>query len=362
MPWIKIEVKDTNTPEKPTRAKPGRQADTRRSRLPWLLLGLVLLFGVVGTGFVLGTRFLNRQDVVATFNGQSITQQELDRERALFVTMSTLTQGRPPAQPPSEADLLNQMIADRLKEQEALRAGIVVSPAEVEAQINAIEAQAGFTEEQLRAALAQAGLERELLVQWLARQIAISRYINQVLLPSVPPAMQDAAVRNWSNNLQMNAEVEIRLSSGGTQKAAKVGEPAPDFELPTPEGVPIRLSTLRGKPVILNFWATWCPPCKIEMPDLEALYQKYSQQGLTILAVDQQEPPEAVRAYFEEMQLSFQPVIDSTGEIFNVYRVVALPTSYFIDASGTVRVQHRGMMTREQMENYVSQILPAAAP
>jgi thiol-disulfide isomerase/thioredoxin len=321
------------------------------------MLGLVVLIGVAGIGFVLGNRVLSGRDVVAVINGQPIAQQELAREHTLFVTMSTLTQGQPPAQLPTEFDILNQMIGDRLKFQAAARAGITVSPAEIEAQISQIEAQAGFTEAQLQAALAQAGLERGFLADWIERQIAIGQYINRVVLQNVPPQAQEAAVRAWSNSLQTQADVEIRLGTAGTRRAARVGEPAPDFALPTPGGETVRLSELKGRPVLLNFWATWCPPCKIEMPDIEALYQKYRAQGLTVIAVNQKESPAVVQAYFDQMGLLFQPVIDSTGETFNIYRVVALPTSYFIDAQGIVRVHHRGMMTREQMEGYVSQVI-----
>ena len=253
--------------------------------------------------------------------------------------------------------MLNQMIADRLKYQEAQAAGISVPDSMVEAQIADLEAQAGFTDAQINAALAQAGLARSTLKEWLRRQLVVSQYVSNVVLQNAPAGAQDSVVRAWTNNLQARADVRIQLGSGDTQRAAKVGEPAPDFTLQTPDGDMLSLSDLRGRPVLVNFWATWCPPCKIEMPDMEDVYQKYQDQGFTIVAVDQQESPAAVQAFFDEMGLTFQPVIDSTGEIFNVYRVVALPTSYFIDSDGIIRFQRRGMMTREEMENYVSQLL-----
>ncbi|MFQ5854770.1 MAG: redoxin domain-containing protein [Anaerolineae bacterium] len=355
--WIKIEIKDQDDQPARTRSAAGDESSGSRSLLLGLLAGVVVVTGVAGAGFMLRNRFLADSDVAATVNGQPITQQELATEQALFVTMSTLTQGKPPAQPPTEFEILNQMIANQLKYQAATSAGITVSPEQVEAQISAIEAQAGFTEAQLQSALAQAGLDRSVLQEWLRRQIAIGAYVSSVLLVNVPPAAQEAAVRNWSNTLQTQADVEIRLGTSGARRAAKIGEPAPDFALPTPGGETVSLSDFRGRPVLLNFWATWCPPCKIEMPDIEALYQKYKDQGFTVIAIDQQESPAAVQAFFDQMGLSFQPVIDSTGEIFNLYRVVALPTSYFVDAGGIVRVRHRGMMTREQMEGYARQII-----
>jgi len=355
--WIKIEVKDKDDRSAPPRSRASGGFSGNRNLFLGLLAGVVVLCTIASAAFLLRDRFAGSGDVVAIVNGQPITQQELATEQTLFVTMSTLTQGRPPTQTPTAFDMLNQIIANRLKYQEATKAGIIVPPEQIEAQISAIEAQAGFTEAQLQSALAQAGLDRSVLEEWLRRQIAISAYINNILLVNVPSDAQDATVRNWSNTLQTQADVEIRLGTTGARRAAKVGEPAPDFTLPTPDGETVTLSDLRGRPVLLNFWATWCPPCKIEMPDIEDLYQKYKDQGFTVIAIDQQESPEAVQQYFEELGLSFQPVIDSTGEIFSLYHVVAIPTSYFIDAEGIVRVQHRGIMTRDQMEGYASQVI-----
>lgn len=356
--WIKIEVKDTEgRPARPRSAAAGKSSGNR-SLLLGVLAGLIVVLAVVGVGFLLRQRFFGGEGgVVAVVNGQSITQQELTDELTLFITMSTLTQGSPPANPPKDFDILNQMIADRLKYWQAAGAGIAVSSEQVEAQIAAIEAEAGFTEAQLRSALTQAGLDRSVLQEWLQRQIAISAYLSNFVLVNVPSDQQDIAVRNWSNTLQTQADVEIRLGVSGSRRAARIGEPAPDFTLSTPDGKNVTLSDYRGRPVLVNFWATWCPPCKIEMPDIEELYQKYKDQGFTVIAVDQQESPDAVRRYFADMGLSFQPVIDSTGEIFSLYRVVALPTSYFIDADGIVRFQHRGLMTRDQMEGYAAQVL-----
>lgn len=356
--WIQIEVKDSSDDDRSTRSRSQEETSSGgNGLLLGIFVGLIAVVVLGGAGFLFRDRLFGNGDVVAVVNGDELTRQQLVAERQLYIAMSGLTQGQQPVQTPSDFEILNQMIADRLKVQEAQQAGISASPAEAEAQISALESQAGFTQAQLDSALAQAGIDRSVLQEWLGRQLVIGQYVNQVLLPNAPDGSRDAVVRNWSNNLQARADVEIRLSSGGTARAAKVGEPAPDFALPTPDGEMIRLSDLRGQPVLVNFWATWCPPCKIEMPDIEALYQKYKDDGLEVIAVDQQESPAEVQAFFDEMNLSFQPVIDSTGEIFNIYRVVALPMSYFIDADGIVRFQHRGMMTGEQMEDYASQLM-----
>lgn len=353
--WIKIEVKDSDD-DRPRQPRAQEEPAGNSGLLVGISAGLLVVLVAVSAFFVLRGGFFGRSgNVVATVNGEQISQQELAREKALFVTMSSLTQGQA-VQAPSDFDILNQMIADRLKHQQARAAGVSISDTAVEGQIQQLEAQAGFTDARVNNALAQAGLDRSTLREWIRRQMSISQYVNQYLLPNVPAGQEDAAVSTWSNELQTQADVQIQLG-GGAQQTAKVGQPAPDFALSTPDGETVRLADFRGQPVLVNFWATWCPPCKIEMPDLEQLYQKYRDQGFEIIAVDQKETPAAVKKYFDDMGLSFQPVIDSTGEIFNLYRVVALPTSYFIDANGVVQFQHRGLMTAEQMENYASQLM-----
>ncbi len=357
--WIQIRVVDESRPSRPAKhTKPAEAETVTRIRLGrtagLLLLALLLIGGALGGYWLWSHRA--PADAVAVVNGQPISQRELNEELALFTTMTTLVQGKPPSRAVSPYDMLNQMIADRLKYQAARSAGITVSDAEIEAQIRDLEAQAGFTEAQLQQALAAAGLKRQVLVEWLRRQMAISRYVNSVLLQNVPPEAQQNAVRNWTNSLQAQADIEIRLGSGA-RTTAKIGKPAPDFTLTTPEGENISLGALRGQVVLINFWATWCPPCRLEMPFLEAAYERYKDQGFTVLAVDQQESPQAVRAYFQELGLSFPVVVDGTGEVSSLYRVLALPTSYFIDRNGVVQIMHRGAMTQQQLEGYLAQVL-----
>ena len=356
--WIKIEVKDGGSQPARSKTKAQDGQSTQTNWLIGLILGSIAVIALAGLGFVIGDRVLADRDVVAVINGEPITQDELLSERILFATMGALTQGRALAevQVPNEFEMLNQVIGDRLKYQVAAAAGFSVAAEEIENQIRDLQNRAGFSEAQLQAALSEAGVDRSFLAAWLGKQITVNRYVNSVVVQNVPPALQQDAIRTWTNELQTTADVEIRLGASGNQKAAKVGEPAPDFVLATPTGQTMQLANLRGRPVLLNFWATWCPPCKIEMPDLEAIHQKYADRGLAVVAVDQQEAPAAVQAYFNEMGLSFPTVIDSTGEIFNLYRAVALPMSYFVDSDGIVRIHHRGLMTREQMENYVAQM------
>ena len=119
----------------------------------------------------------------------------------------------------------------------------------------------------------------------------------------------------------------------------QVGERAPDFESVTLDGEPVALSDYRGQVVLLNFWATWCGPCREEMPDFEAIYQQRAADGFTVLAVNFAESPEQVAAFVDELGLSFPVVMDESGEINgDVYgsAVSGYPTSLLLDRDGVI--------------------------
>ncbi|MSQ32033.1 MAG: redoxin domain-containing protein [Dehalococcoidia bacterium] len=118
----------------------------------------------------------------------------------------------------------------------------------------------------------------------------------------------------------------------------KVGNAVPDFTLKTPDGADMSLSSLRGKPVVVNFWATWCEPCKQEMPHFQEAYDQYSKtDGLAILAVNMNENGTKALAFFQEHNLSFPSVLDSDQKVaVGTFGIIGLPTSYFIDAKGII--------------------------
>jgi len=119
--------------------------------------------------------------------------------------------------------------------------------------------------------------------------------------------------------------------------------PAPDFTLPTLSGAPIRLSELRGKVVLLNFWATWCVPCRLEMPALETLYQRHKDAGLAVLTINLETLSTAgVEAFVQEVRVTFPVALDPSWSIARAYRVLGLPTTYLIDRAGNVVVREVG--------------------
>lgn len=133
---------------------------------------------------------------------------------------------------------------------------------------------------------------------------------------------------------------------------------ASDFSLQASDGSTISLRDLRGKVVLLNFWATWCPPCKAEMPDLEALYREHGiEHDFVVVGVNLQENRETVTKYAGEARISFPLLLDNTGEVSrDYYAVRTLPMSVIIDRDGRIRDAWSGRLSREKMVNRLKQV------
>ena len=134
-----------------------------------------------------------------------------------------------------------------------------------------------------------------------------------------------------------------------------VGSLAPDFELDSLSGDKVLLSDYLGKPVMINFWATWCTPCRYEMPLFESYAEKFGKE-LVILAVNLQQPETEISKFSTELNITFPILLDSEGKVNKLYRVQGLPTTYFIDRDGRVSNIHIGSMGESQMVNYLKQI------
>jgi len=117
---------------------------------------------------------------------------------------------------------------------------------------------------------------------------------------------------------------------------------APDFALKSHSGENIRLSELRGEVVMINFWASWCGPCRQEMPLLDQLYTEYQPMGFTILGVNVEEDPTQAKALLEEIPVSFPVLFDTRSQVSKLYDVVAMPSTVLLDRDGNVRYLHHG--------------------
>ena len=131
-----------------------------------------------------------------------------------------------------------------------------------------------------------------------------------------------------------------RAVTQGQVPAPQVGFLAPDFTLPTLDGGTQTLSDLRGQVVVLNFWASWCPPCRAEMPALARVAQEYADRGVTVLAVNAtaSDSREAAQRFLHDIGVTDLPVVlDTDGQVVQTYRISAFPTTFFVDAQGVIR-------------------------
>ncbi|MEJ2598450.1 MAG: TlpA disulfide reductase family protein [Anaerolineales bacterium] len=128
-------------------------------------------------------------------------------------------------------------------------------------------------------------------------------------------------------------------TTGGEIPSPTQGFYAPDFQLDTLQGGSLKLSDLRGRPVVVNLWASWCPPCKAEMPVFEKVYQQYANQGFTILAVNasNQDSIADAKAFVQANGLTFPSLLDSQGRVSQLYDLRSLPTSFFVGRDGIIR-------------------------
>ena len=173
------------------------------------------------------------------------------------------------------------------------------------------------------------GTEREptALPRWIAAiiigAIALAS-LAALLWPLLnkPPTVTDAGV--------IRAQIEADGAAG------RIGAPAPDFEWIGLDGQTLRLSTYRGKVVVVNFWATWCPPCREEMPALQRVAA--SEPDVIVLEVDLIEPSDKARSFLDSLGLDrLQPVLDSDGATTRRFGVLSLPSTFFVDKTGVIR-------------------------
>lgn len=142
----------------------------------------------------------------------------------------------------------------------------------------------------------------------------------------------------WYSRLPADASPAVRAPQPA------VDHPAPDFTLTRFDtGEAISLSDLQGKPVILNFWATWCGPCRAEMPALQAAHERY-RDDLLIVGVDQGEERAVVEKFLDEFGISFPILLDPDMTVGHDYRILGLPTTFFIDSQGIIRGVHAGQL------------------
>jgi cytochrome c biogenesis protein CcmG/thiol:disulfide interchange protein DsbE len=141
-------------------------------------------------------------------------------------------------------------------------------------------------------------------------------------------------------------------------EAPEIGKPAPDFQLNTLDGQTVTLSELRGIPVLVNFWTTWCDPCRSEMPYLQQVYEEWQEKGLVLLAINIGESPSQVAMFMQSQGLSLPVLLDSEENIAVMYNVRAIPTTFFIDEDGIIQhITTGAFRSKEAIESILSQLM-----
>jgi peroxiredoxin len=147
-------------------------------------------------------------------------------------------------------------------------------------------------------------------------------------------------------------------SGGSALQGVNQGNQARDFTLETLEGTEVSLEDLRGKVVLINFWATWCSPCRAEIPDIQAVYEERQQDGFVVLGVNVEESREQVQPFVDELNMTYPVLLDEGGRLLKMYRALGLPMSLIVDQDGVIQVRHVGYLTAAQLERYLSGLLP----
>lgn len=195
--------------------------------------------------------------------------------------------------------------------------------------------------------------------------IIMKTHTTNIFKPNIIIMTLLVCMIGWAVYAQINKSteqteaVDVKLATSA-EVGLKKGNIAPDFELTTLEGKPVKLSDFKGKKVILNFWATWCPPCKAEMPHMQNFYeeQKNDNGDVEILAVnlsDSEKNNQVVKQFVKEYELTFPILLDTEG-VGDDYQAFTIPTSYVIDSNGIIKHKIVGPMSKEMMEKMVNSI------
>jgi len=178
---------------------------------------------------------------------------------------------------------------------------------------------------------------------------ALPRWIAAIIIGAI--ALASLAALLWPL-LNKPATVTdagvIRAQIEADGAAGRIGAPAPDFEWTSLDGQTLRLSTYRGKVVVVNFWATWCPPCREEMPALQRVAA--SERDVVVLEVDLMEPGDKARSFLDSLGLDrLQPVLDGDGATTRRFGVLSLPSTFFVDKTGVIRHLELTAMSEAQI-------------
>ena len=189
-------------------------------------------------------------------------------------------------------------------------------------------------------------MKRIIIVVISALLIVISIFTVKTYNTSINNANASKENTDKSNTTQNNVPTKSDQINSNVTKAI-------DFKLKDLDGKELSLSDLKGKNVFLNFWATWCPPCKAEMPEIEKLYQETKDSDLVIVSIEIGEPLGTVKSFIDINKYSFKVLLDSDQSVASKYNIASIPTSYFINKDGNIVSKKMGSMNIDEMKGYI---------
>lgn len=326
---------------------------------PLLLLALaavVLLAGCSGAGGNSNEPAPPKTEpgVVAYLGETPITEAEWRQARA-YAEATLRLLGEPGAELDQEA-AMESFVEDRMIAREAEAQGYSLPADAVASEEERMLAVAGKTQADLDEILAQVGLTREGWETELGRAILAASYLEDVVLADVPPGERGQRRTAWLQDRKEALGIRI-LSEFEPMVGLQIGNLAPDFELAGLDGETLKLCDYRGQAVMLNFWATWCLPCRQEMPLFQAAYEQYQDDGLVILAANVGEDATTARNYADELGLSFDIGLDQAAELSRAYRVFGMPTTFFINRQGVIDYLAIGAVRESDLDDILARIL-----
>jgi len=195
---------------------------------------------------------------------------------------------------------------------------------------------------------------RQLFIGLLAAGVVLAVVAGILLMRNGAASGGTADTANIPKDLAVATLAGVKNSGAQPRE----GKPAPNFAFRYPDGTTYTLADFKGRPVIVNFWATWCPPCRREMPGLVKAYEAHKDEGLMILEVDVAEPAEAVAQFVQEYNMTMPVILDQRQEVTRLYRTDSFPTSFFIDKDGIIQLRWVGYLPEEQLALNLKKIMP----
>jgi peroxiredoxin len=184
--------------------------------------------------------------------------------------------------------------------------------------------------------------------------IALGTLLFFVLSQWVTQDYSSSSASSNSENEGVNSQPAAPSDPIGGEPSASRGSLAPDFQLRDLGGDWVNLSDYQGQVVLINFWATWCSPCREEMPIFQSYYESFAELGFVILAVSSDSLDREVEDFRDDLGLSFPILIDSREDVQDLYRIWTYPTTFILDREGIIRYVHYGSMTGSQLESYLT--------